>query len=80
MFSPVTPELLQRVQQNLNSLQTEVRNMPVDCEAEKTKIQCALQNCAGVLVDKKQTVVRLETEPMEDTDRASVVKEECEGN
>ena len=61
MNSPVDPVLLQLVQQNLNSLQDEVKNMSADCEEEKTKVQTALQNCASVLEDLKQRVIRLET-------------------
>ena len=60
MNSPVDPVLTKLVQQELNSLQEEVKNMSAQCENERTKVQSELQNCNSVLEELQQRMERLE--------------------
>ena len=61
MNSPVDPVMIKLVQQELNSLQEEVKNMFVQCDNERTKVQSELLNCNGVLEELQQRMERLET-------------------
>ncbi len=60
MNSPVDPTLIQLVQQELKSLQDDVKNMSVECDEKKTKVQTELQNCANGLEELHQKMERLE--------------------
>ena len=61
MNSPIDPVLLQLVQQGLQSLQNDVRNMSVEFEEEKRKVQHELKNVATALEVVEQRVQLLET-------------------
>ena len=60
MNSPVDPALIQLLQQELKSLQDDVKNMSAERDEEKTKIQSELQNFVSVLDEMEQRVERLE--------------------
>lgn len=61
MNSPVDPALLQLVQQELKSLQDSVKNMSVEFEEEKKKVQHELQNVATTLEEMEQRLHTVET-------------------
>ncbi|XP_068698241.1 protein NLRC3-like [Montipora foliosa] len=61
MNSPIDPVLLQLVQQGLQSLQDDVRNMSVEFEEERRKVQHELKNVATALEEVEQRVQLLET-------------------
>ena len=60
MNSPVDPVLIQLVQQELKFLQDGAKNMSVEYEEERNKVQSELQNCASFLRELQQRVERLE--------------------
>ena len=60
MNSPVDPALTQLVQQELKSLQDDVKNMSAEYCKEKDKVQSELQNCISVLEEMKPRMERLE--------------------
>ncbi|XP_068698251.1 protein NLRC3-like [Montipora foliosa] len=60
MNSSIDPALLQLVQQGLQSLQDDVRNMSVEFEEEKRKVQHELKNVATSLEAVEQRVQMLE--------------------
>ena len=60
MNSPVDPALLKLVQQELKSLQDDVKNMSAECDEEKNKVQSELQNFAIVLDEMEQKIERLQ--------------------
>jgi len=60
MNSPVDPALLQLVQQEVKSLQDDVKNMSVEYQEEKAKIQHELEQHETILEEVKQRVQRLE--------------------
>ena len=59
MNSPVDPALIQLVQQELKSLQDDVKSIAEYCK-EKDKVQSELQNCISVLEEMKPRMERLE--------------------
>ena len=59
MNSPVDPALLQLVQQEVKLLQDNLKNLSVECDQEKVRVQQELQNAAIILEEMKQTVERL---------------------
>ena len=61
MNSPIDPALLQLVQQELKSLQDDVKSMSVELEDEKRKVQHELKSVATTLEDMEQRVQMLET-------------------
>ncbi|KAL9988304.1 hypothetical protein ACROYT_G002736 [Oculina patagonica] len=61
MNSPVDPALLQLVQQELKSFQDSVKNMPVEFEEEKKKVQHELQNIATSLEEMELRIHTVET-------------------
>ncbi len=61
MNSPLDPALIQLVQQELKSLQDDVKNMSVEYDKERNKVESELQNCASVLEELRQRVECLET-------------------
>jgi len=61
MNSPIDPTLLQLVQQELKSLQDDVKSMSVELEDEKRKVQHELKSVATTLEDMEQRVQMLET-------------------
>lgn len=61
MNSPIDPALLQLVQQELKSLQDDVKNMSVELEDEKRKVQRELKSVATTLEGMEQRVQMLET-------------------
>ena len=61
MNSPIDPVLLQLVQQGLPSLQDDMKNMSVEFEEEKRKVQHELKNIATALEEVGQRVQMLET-------------------
>ena len=61
MNSPVDPALIQLVQQELKFLQDGVKNMSVEYEKERTKVQSELQNCASALKMLQERVKSWET-------------------
>ncbi|XP_078381804.1 uncharacterized protein LOC144664463 isoform X9 [Oculina patagonica] len=61
MNSPVDPALLQLVQQELKSLQDSVKNISVEFEEEKRKVQHELQNVATTLKEMEQRMHTVET-------------------
>ncbi len=62
MNSPLDPTLIQLVQQELKSLQDDVKNMSVEYDKERTKLVSDLQNCASAIIEElRQKVERLET-------------------
>ena len=60
MNSPVDPALIKLVQQELKFLQDGVKNMSVEYEKERTKVQSELQNCASVLKILQEKVENIE--------------------
>lgn len=60
MNSPVDPALMKLVQQELKSLQDDVKNMSAECDKEKSKLQSELQNAVSVLEEMEQKMERLE--------------------
>jgi len=60
MNSPMDPALLQLVQQELKSLQDDVKNMSTELEDEKRKVQDELKNAARTLEEVEKKVQRLE--------------------
>jgi len=60
MNSPIDPPLLQLVQQDLQWLQNALKNMSVEFEEEKRKVQHELQNIATTLEEMTQRVQTLE--------------------
>ena len=60
MNSPVDPALVQLLQQELKSLQNDVKNMSAECDEEKSKVQSELQNFVSVLVEMEKRMERLE--------------------
>ena len=60
MNSPIDPALLKLVQQELQLLQNATKNMSVELEEEKTKVQGELQNIATTLEEVTQRVQTLE--------------------
>ena len=60
MNSPVDPALVQLLQQELKSLQDDVKNMSAECDEEKSKVQSELQNFVSVLVEMEKRMERLE--------------------
>ncbi|XP_078384766.1 uncharacterized protein LOC144667229 isoform X2 [Oculina patagonica] len=60
MNSPVDPALIQLVQQEVKSLQDDVKNMSVECDKERNKVQSELQNCADGLEELQKRMERLE--------------------
>lgn len=60
MNSPVDPALIQLLQQELKSLQDDIKNMSAECDEEKSKVQSELQNFASVIDEVKQRMERLE--------------------
>ena len=54
------PALIQLLQQELKSLQDDVKNMSAECDEEKSKVRSELQNVASVLDEMKQRVEKLE--------------------
>jgi len=61
MNSPIDPVLLQLAQQGLQSLQEDVKNMSVEFEEEKTKVQHELKHVATALKEVEQRLHMLET-------------------
>lgn len=60
--SPVDPALLQLVQQEVKFLQDNVKNLSVEFDQEKVRVQQELQNVAAkILEEMKQMVERLKT-------------------
>ena len=59
MNSPADPALIQLVQQELKSLQDDVKSIAEYCK-EKDKVQSELQNCISVLEEMKPRMERLE--------------------
>ena len=59
MNSPVDPALLQLVQQEVKLLQDNLKNVSVEFDQEKIRVQQELQNAAIILEEMKQTVERL---------------------
>ena len=59
MNSPVDPALLQLVQQEVKLLQDNLKNLSVEFDQEKVRVQQELQNAAIILEEMKQTVERL---------------------
>jgi len=60
MNSPVDPALLELVQQEVISLQDGVKNMSVEFEEERAKVQQELQKIMMTLEEMQQRVQRLE--------------------
>ena len=60
MNSPVDPALLQLVQQEVKLLQDNLKNLSVEFDQEKVRVQQELQNAAIILEEMKQTVERLD--------------------
>jgi len=60
MNSPVDPDLMKLVQQELKSLQDDVKNMSAECDEEKSKVQSELQNLVTVFDEMEQKMERLE--------------------
>ena len=60
MNSPIDPVLLQLVQQELQWLQDAMKNMTVEFEERKRKVQHELQNIATTLEEMAQRVQTLE--------------------
>jgi len=60
MNSPVDPDLMKLVQQELKSLQDDVKNMSAECDEEKSKVQSELQNLITVFDEMEQKMERLE--------------------
>jgi len=60
MNSPVDPALLQLVQQEVKSLQDDVKNMSVEFEEGKIRVQHELERHETILEEMKQRVQRLE--------------------
>ena len=58
MNSPVDPALLQLVQQEVKLLQDNLKNLSVEFDQEKVRVQQELQNAAIILEEMKQTVER----------------------
>ena len=59
MNSPVDPALLQLVQQEVKFLQDNLKNLSLEFDQEKVRVQQELQNAAIILEEMKQTVERL---------------------
>ena len=59
MNSPVDPALLQLVQQEVKFLQDNLKNLSLEFDREKVRVQQELQNAAIILEEMKQTVERL---------------------
>lgn len=79
MNSPLDPALIQLVQQELKSLEDDVKNMSVECDEERTKVQSELQNCASVLDELQQRMERLEIDQQNMAHRAELTKKKMEG-
>lgn len=60
MNSPIDPALLQLVQQELQSFQNAMKNMSVEFEEAKRKVQHELQNIATTPEEMTQRVQTLE--------------------
>jgi len=61
MNSPIDRALLQLVQQELKSLQDDVKNMSIELEDEKKRVQDELKNVAIAPEEVEQRVQMLET-------------------
>ena len=82
--------LIQLLQQELKSLQDDVKNMSAECEEEKSKVRSELQNFVSVLDEMEQRMERLEIRQQNTSseigdvkDRMSVVEDtiyKLEGN
>ena len=59
MNSPVDPALLQLVLQEVKLLRDNLKNLSVEFDQEKVRVQQELQNAAIILEEMKQTVERL---------------------
>ena len=59
MNSHVDPTLLQLVQQEAKFLRDNVKNLSVEFDQEKVRVQQELENAAIILEEMKQTVDRL---------------------
>ena len=75
MNSPVDPALIQLVQEELRSLQHDVKNMSAECDKEKTKVQSELQNCISVFEEMKPRMERLESEIDDVKGRISAIED-----
>ena len=83
MNSPVDPALIQLLQQELTSLQDDVKNMSAECDEQNSKVQSELQNFVRVLDEMEQRMERLEIRQQNTEDRMSVVEDtiyKFEGN
>jgi len=76
MNSPVDPALLQLVQQEVKSLQDDVKNMSVKFKEEKAKVQQELQRITLTLEELKQRVQRLEDFQEEANQRFGLVEDQ----
>lgn len=59
MNSPIDPALLQLVQQEVKFLQDNLKNLSVEFDQEKARVQQELQNAAIIVEEMKQTMERL---------------------
>ena len=59
MNSPVDPALLQLVLQEVKLLRDNLKNLSVEFDQEKVRVQQELQNAAIILEEMEQTVERL---------------------
>ena len=79
MNSPVDPDLLQLVQQEVKSLQDAVQNMSEEVNDEKTKVHDELKKCWIALEDMKQRVERLEVGQQNLQDHTELIKIRVDG-
>ncbi|KAL9988301.1 hypothetical protein ACROYT_G002733 [Oculina patagonica] len=83
MNPPVDPALLQLVKQELKSLQDSIKNMSVEFEEEKRKVQHELQNVFTTLEEMEQRMHTVETGQQNLEQRTGILEgriEDFEGN